>query len=458
MRTHIGSRDFHFLLFILGLFTIICGLLCRFEIMQMISARPFDEFNFSGPRTTLILSGSAITALALIGLKWNWIPTWFLNHRTRNRILQFAAVTAILFFNLEMVLRTLFVHDMEQLAKRSIQYQPTALGNFVIDDREQDVMGYSINDPKVRLKLRGGYRGEDIESPKSQNEIRIVIFGGSHVFDPFAPLGESWPQQTEKLLHDQGLQNVRVINAGVPGYRTFDAIGSLLGELHFFEPDYFVLCNSYNDLKYFPWISREKTPLRNLPASDPNQSWNMYGRQGGFFQNTFGNLRIGMALKKWWWFDREGKQQADDLDFVKSGQPTASSNCEDAHRQYAVNVETIITVCRSLDIRPILFTEGSLVTYQSIDLVKSRNEKQSTGLSLEGIAEELGHCDFILKSLASKHKVPFFDLAEKVEGRPGYFSDIIHFSNEGRKMAAIQTANYFHSLLQANHDTIANVQ
>ena len=44
---------------------------------------------------------------------------------------------------------------------------------------------------------------------------------------------------------------MEVINAGVPGHSSSDALGRFITELHTFQPNYAVLSNAWNDIKYF---------------------------------------------------------------------------------------------------------------------------------------------------------------------------------------------------------------
>lgn len=86
---------------------------------------------------------------------------------------------------------------------------------------------YFIND--------AGYRGPNFVARKPPGKIRIIFVGGSTVFDGYRKdtrpdRGEDWPHLVEQFLRSKG-SNVEVINAGIPGHASFDALGQLYSQL-----------------------------------------------------------------------------------------------------------------------------------------------------------------------------------------------------------------------------------
>ena len=62
---------------------------------------------------------------------------------------------------------------------------------------------------------------------------------------------QHWPHLIEKALHHRGYDKVEVLNAGVVGYSSFDSFSSLYSGIWMFKPDYVLLYNAWNDIKYF---------------------------------------------------------------------------------------------------------------------------------------------------------------------------------------------------------------
>lgn len=65
-------------------------------------------------------------------------------------------------------------------------------------------------------------------------------------------------------LRGAGFSNVEVINAGIIAHSALESVGRLFAEGFAFEPDYVLIYNAWNDIKYF---SSPKTALRTLLPS-----------------------------------------------------------------------------------------------------------------------------------------------------------------------------------------------
>ena len=53
-----------------------------------------------------------------------------------------------------------------------------------------------------------------------------------------------------------------MINAGSPGHDSADSLGRFYAEMWMFEPDYVLVYHCWNDIKYFPRLTRERGLLR----------------------------------------------------------------------------------------------------------------------------------------------------------------------------------------------------
>lgn len=93
-----------------------------------------------------------------------------------------------------------------------------------------------------------GFRGEEIAVPKPTGEFRIVCLGGSTTYNPFieAP-SQAFPAQLEAALHARGFTQVRVVNGGVPGYRSWESLLNLQFRVLDLEPDMVFVYHATND-------------------------------------------------------------------------------------------------------------------------------------------------------------------------------------------------------------------
>jgi len=95
-----------------------------------------------------------------------------------------------------------------------------------------------------------GYRGPEFSASKPDGTYRIIIYGGSQVFDMNVGGLDDWPHRLGQILRAGGAENTEIINAGILGNVSWEASAWLLGEGHFFHPDMVILCNEWNELTY----------------------------------------------------------------------------------------------------------------------------------------------------------------------------------------------------------------
>lgn len=176
------------------------------------------------------------------------------------------ALSAIAVFGLGEVIVRLFsvggYATPDTLRRATLQYGAVVYARHALPQMEQQ----SANRIPFRVNRRG-YRGPDFVVPKPAGTIRIVILGGSQVFDILAPEGADWPRLVEQRLRTRGFPAAEVINAGVPGHASSDSLGRLFTEVWMFEPDFILLCNAWNDIKYFANLSPDRSLLRTVEPS-----------------------------------------------------------------------------------------------------------------------------------------------------------------------------------------------
>jgi len=178
--------------------------------------------------------------------------------------------------------------------EHSIQYVPAVYARSMLSpvdrlielDRGKALGTKSTDEPSRRRIFisANGYRGRSFSVRKPAGITRIIIVGGSavfdqNVFDSDSDRENSWPDLVEKRLADGGLKNVEVINAGIPGHSSADSLGRLYSQLWMYEPDILLVYQGWNDIKF--WKRFAVTPERPLislvkpydPSSNPFTSY-----------------------------------------------------------------------------------------------------------------------------------------------------------------------------------------
>ena len=100
-----------------------------------------------------------------------------------------------------------------------------------------------------------GYRGDEIVLPKPAGEFRIVCLGGSTTYTSGVDdYHLAYPELVERELLDHGYRNVNVINAGVPGWTSWECLVNFEFRVLDLEPDMIVFYEAINDINTrFVW-------------------------------------------------------------------------------------------------------------------------------------------------------------------------------------------------------------
>lgn len=339
-------------------------------------------------------------------------------------------------------------HDL--YSNYSLHYRA---GAFTLGRLEPNQVLEVPGGPRLEINSRG-YRGPEPAIPKPSGTFRIVFLGGSQVFDQN---GDNWPIRVGERLSTPE-RPVDVINAGIPSHRTVDSIGKLLTELWTWEPDVVVLCQAWNDIKYFTRLSPDATyaelyrPMPEDWRKEPSWIDQVLGASSFYrlartrmYRITHGNE--GEARRRD--VARETPGEAP-ISARASGQRASRTFSEWAVRQYALDVEMICDIAASVGARAVLCTQPRLPTAASTADERAKISYDYVGMSHDEILEAFAICDRVIEEVASRKQAVFLDLSELLSGRSDLFADHIHFNEAGSAEAARVVADGLQTLLFAD--------
>ena len=109
---------------------------------------------------------------------------------------------------------------------------------------------YSFFDGQKRLPTHNslGFRGSEISKIKEPGVFRIAAIGGSTTYSSGTNNESTYPLLLEKALRNKyGYQQVEVINAGVPGYTSWESLVNFQFRVLDLNPDLIIIYHGTND-------------------------------------------------------------------------------------------------------------------------------------------------------------------------------------------------------------------
>lgn len=305
------------------------------------------------------------------------------------------------------------VETLAEMRRISLEHKPAVSSRSRLVPHQ--VAG---RDVKFEINSRG-FRGPEIDVPKPGGTTRIAFLGGSQVFDVN---WDNWPLHVGKLLSTPD-RPVEVINAAVPGHATTDSLGKLVTDVWMLEPDVIVVCQGWNDIKYFPFVTRER-PYVDVVRPPPHD-----------YRNYPTGLDRLLCVSAFYRKARHGLIYAITRgeDGALSGPPRKIQ--EWGPRQYQLSVQAICDVGQNLGARVVLCKQPTLPTPDSTE-EDQRKMAYPRGLDHEELVKAITACHRAIEEVGAEKGCTVIDLTESISGRFEYFTDQIHFTPAGSRRAA----------------------
>lgn len=335
----------------------------------------------------------------------------------------------------------------DTVKKHSLPYAPAAYASSMfapVNDRIEITLVKAVG-AKTYFINEHGSRGASFKLPKPSDVRRIVVLGGSTVFDLNADEGFDWPHLVEKFLKEKGHHQVEVINAGIPGHTSSDSLGRLYAEIWQWEPDYLMIYEAWNDIKYFNSLSYNAPLIRLVkPSNSDADPFKTY--QGTMdYLLSYSQLYVRIRTRYFAWKHQvgsEGKLKEERKDNVGSL----------GLSQFRLNMEMFVDVSRNIHAIPILITQATLVSSMNTEEDRKRIVYGYVGLSHEGILQAYEKCRQVILGVAREKKADVLDLLPQLQGKSELFHDHDHTTPRGSEEIARRVANFLDPLLKQSRE------
>jgi lysophospholipase L1-like esterase len=279
-----------------------------------------------------------------------------------------------------------------------------------------------------------GYRSDEFPLEKPDGVFRIVALGGSSTYDVSIESNEDiFTAQLEKRLKEEyGYEDVQVINAGVPGYNSWEILVNLEFRVLDLDPDLVIIYEGTNDVHarmVVPSAYRGDDLGRRMAWQVPSVAWWEHSTLLRIASRALNRTRqvsiddfvSAPTYVSWPYESRLEEDNLDPVQVLKENPPI----------YFQRNLENMIAIVQAHDVQ-ILFSTWAHSPYL--------NDYASKDYYQAAFKE---HND-VVKAVASDWKIPVFDFAAVMPQEAIYWADGRHVNESGALIKARLFAQYIH--------------
>jgi lysophospholipase L1-like esterase len=273
-------------------------------------------------------------------------------------------------------------------------------------------------------------------------DLTLAFLGGSTTECTYVEEENRFPYLTGRLIEPQAGLKVNSYNAGRSGNNTLHCLNILLNKVVNLKPDIVVLMENINDLAILMY---EKTYWNTNPSRSPIQErLPTFKTVGQDLRQTFYLVRdltipnLSRELKKISLFKR--KPKADEFKDVRGQKITIDQDL--LVREFSLNLQTFINICRARSIIPVLMTQASRLTDHPDPPIKKimYQLEISQGITYGEFKRAFDRLNQTIRDVGAKNQVLVIDLAGEIPPVKENICDVAHFNDQGSRLVAARIA------------------
>ena len=273
-------------------------------------------------------------------------------------------------------------------------------------------------------------------------DLTIAFLGGSTTECTYVDEDKRFPYLAGRLIEQQTGLKVNSYNAGRSGNNTLHCLNILLNKVVNLNPDVVVLMENINDLAILMY---EKTYWNTNPSRSAIQErLPTFKTVGQDLRQTFYLVRdltfpnLSRELKKMSPFGRQVK--GDEFHGVRGQKITIDQDL--LVREFSLNLQTFINICRARGIIPVLLTQPSRLTASPDPLIQKLmgSLEVSQGITYGEFKAAFDRLNQTIRDVGAKNQVLVIDLAREIPPIKENICDVAHFSDQGSRLVAARIA------------------
>lgn len=289
-----------------------------------------------------------------------------------------------------------------------------------------------------------GYRCPEFSLQKTPDTFRVVCFGDSSTFGIGAKMEDTWPSQLQVLLNQQQAggeaRRIEVVNAGVPGYTSYQGLQFMRQEIDRLQPDLVMASYANNDFWHWDQQTDEQHALR-LASSHGIREIVMQSRLAQVLDDTIRAMRDSDVQQA------SSSQGSPNQDWAAEAtasyfEPESAWTQRVPLEAFRKNINTMADLCEQRRL-PLI-------------LVKWPDQPQAGGHWSPRIAYQ-----DVLEEIAAERRLQVADIVRHFQDNRGWSvqtyvpNDIVHVNRNGNTLAAIAAIEAINRI-RNRRDTLTN--
>ena len=273
-------------------------------------------------------------------------------------------------------------------------------------------------------------------------DLTIAFLGGSTTECTYVDEQIRFPYLAGRLIEQQTGLKVNSYNAGRSGNNTLHCLNILLNKVVNLKPEIVVLMENINDLAILMY---EKTYWNTNPSRSPIQEKPpTFKTVGQDLRQTFylvRDLTFPNLSREWKRISPfGGKAKGDEFHGVRGKKIIINQDL--LIREFSLNLQTFINLCRARGITPVLMTQPSRLTESPDPLIQKlmRNLEDSQGITYAEFKGAFDRLNRTIREVGAKNQVLVIDLAGEIPPVRDNICDVAHFNDRGSKLVAARIA------------------
>jgi hypothetical protein len=273
-------------------------------------------------------------------------------------------------------------------------------------------------------------------------DLTIAFLGGSTTECTYVDENLRFPYLAGRLLEQQTHLKVNTYNAGRSGNNSLHSINILMNKVVDLKPDIVLMMHNINDLAILMYEKSywNSNPFRS-PIIEQKPNFKTVGRD---LEQTFHLVRdltfpnLARVIKGI--FHSGAKTNGDEFKNVRSKKITIDQDL--LVREFALNLQTFINICRARGITPVLMTQASRLNDHPDPLIKKMMHglEISQGIAYKDFKGAFDRLNQTIREVGAKNGVLVIDLAKEIPSVKENICDVAHFNDHGSRLVASQIA------------------